>query len=150
MLRGPRSGAAWVTPLSLALALVVHAQLRAEQSLPTWWAPTDLRWAFDVASRPAMLIAAYAAGVSGADWLILDDTFTQDRLRVALHGRLGAVFLLGAGTAQGRRFSARAFNGQLRWLADEVHCVLPRGCAALVLSPLTFGTGSTGPCPAPS
>jgi len=122
-------------PLSLVLALVVHAQLRAEQNLPTWWALTDLRWAFDVASRPAMLIAAFAAGVTGADWLILDDTFTQDRLCVALHGSLGAVFRLGAGTAQGRRFSAHVFNGQLRWLADEVLCVLPGGCASLVPPP---------------
>ena len=57
-----------------------------------------------------MLIAAFAAGIHGADWLILDDTFTQDRLRVALHGRLGAVFLFGAGAAQGRRFPARVFT----------------------------------------
>ena len=138
-------------PLSLVLALVIQAQLRAAQNLPTWWALTDLRWAFDVASRPAMLIAAFAAGITGADWLILDDTFTQDRLCVVLHGCLGGVFLLGAGTAQGRRFSARVFNGQLRWLADEVENVLPRGCASLIPPPYRRMLAELdAACPVPS
>ncbi|CAK0841879.1 unnamed protein product [Prorocentrum cordatum] len=138
-------------PLSLALALAIHAQLRASQNMPTWWALTDLRWAFDVASRPAMLLAALAAGIPGADWLILDDTFTQDRLCVSLPGCLGAAFLLGAGTVPGRRFSAHVFNGQLRGLADEVENVLPRGCSSFIPAPhRRMLAGFEATCPAPT
>eukprot|EP00959_Pyramimonas_sp_CCMP1952_P435239 9113704-Pyramimonas_sp.AAC.1 len=34
-------------PLLVLLALLLHAQLRGAQALPTYWALTDLRWAFD-------------------------------------------------------------------------------------------------------
>eukprot|EP00959_Pyramimonas_sp_CCMP1952_P248841 5201692-Pyramimonas_sp.AAC.1 len=35
-------------PISPLLALLIHAQLRRAQGLPTYWAATDLQWAFDV------------------------------------------------------------------------------------------------------
>eukprot|EP00959_Pyramimonas_sp_CCMP1952_P034593 725177-Pyramimonas_sp.AAC.1 len=60
-------------PISLLLSLLLHAQLRSAQGLATYWAVTDLQWAFDVASHLAMLFNAYEAGVRGDDWLLLDD-----------------------------------------------------------------------------
>ena len=33
-------------PLLVLLALLLHAQLRGAHALPTYWALTDLRWAF--------------------------------------------------------------------------------------------------------
>ena len=89
-------------PVTLVLALVLHAQLRAYQGFGTWWALADLRWAFDVANIPAMKAAAFLAGLRGVDWLLLDDILHNDTQRVALQGLMSLPFILGCGTAQGR------------------------------------------------
>jgi hypothetical protein len=117
-------------PVTLVIALVLHAQLRAYQGFGTWWALADLRWAFDVADIPAMKAAAFLAGIGGVDWLLLDDILDNDTQRVALQGLISCAFMLGCGTAQGRRFSVQVFNGLLKWLADEVWAAQPFGCAA--------------------
>ncbi|CAK0886329.1 unnamed protein product [Prorocentrum cordatum] len=107
-------------------------ELRHAQGLHTWWALADGKWAFDVASRHAMLVGVYNAGVRGPDWLILDDVLAQDHQCLSLHGLLSPVFMLSRGTAQGRRFSVHAFNTQLRGLADDIAKVLPEGCSTIV------------------
>ena len=117
-------------PLCLVVALILHAQMRAFHGLCTWCALADLRWAFDVANIPGMKLVAFLAGVTGLDWLLLDDFLDVDSPCVALHGLLSAAFTLACGTAQGRRFSVGVFNGLLRWLADLAHEVEPQGCVA--------------------
>ena len=143
-------------PISPLLALLLHAQLRCAQGLSTYWAVTDLQWAFDVASHQAMLLNSYEAGVCGDDWLLLDDFMSSDSQFVALRGHVTALFSLEGGTAQGRKFSLRTFNAQLKWLADEVYRALPGGCAAWVephlrrhcLGVAVPGpSGSSGPAP---
>eukprot|EP00959_Pyramimonas_sp_CCMP1952_P086798 1815505-Pyramimonas_sp.AAC.1 len=57
---------------------------------------------------------------------------SSDAQCIALRGRVSPIFSLGGGTAPGRRFSAGVFNAQLKWLAEEVHRVLPGSCAAWV------------------
>ena len=73
-------------PISPLLAVLLHAQLRCAQGLPTYWAVTDLQWAFDVASHPAMLLNAYEAGVRGHDWSFLVDFMSSDNQSIALRG----------------------------------------------------------------
>ena len=101
-------------PMSLVLALVLNAQLRAHQGPSTWWAFGDVRWAFDVARVAGMLVACFDASVCGARWLLLDDILTMDSQCLHLHGLLSVVFVLGVGTAQGKRFSVHVFNSLLR------------------------------------
>ena len=109
----------------------MHAQLRHAQDMHTWWALGDGKWAFDVASRHAMLIGVYEAGVHGPEWLLLDDVMAQENQCLALHGMLSCVFQFKRGTAQGRRFSVPVFNSQLRDLADDIADVLPQGCSTV-------------------
>ncbi|CAK0859458.1 unnamed protein product [Prorocentrum cordatum] len=118
--------------LALVVGLVLQAQLRHAQGLHTWWALADGKWAFDVASRHAMLLGVFQAGVRGPDWLILDDVMAQDHQCLCLHGLLSSVFMLLRGTAQGRCFSVHVFNAQLRGLADGLADVLPQGCSTIV------------------
>jgi len=120
--------------LSLILALLIHAQIRAYQGLATHWALTDLRWAFDVAILHGMLVACWMAGVVSVDWLLIDDFLAMDRQRVQLHGFCSETFQLGCGTAQGRRFSVFLMNALLRWLADDIRTLLPSGTCALLPS----------------
>ena len=80
-------------PLSLVLALVIHAQLRAYQGMPTYWALLDQKWAFDVAIFEGMLSACFDAGVRCDDWLLLDDIFRMDRQCLQLHGFLSDIFV---------------------------------------------------------
>ncbi|CAK0891154.1 unnamed protein product [Prorocentrum cordatum] len=119
-------------PLLLLLALLLHAQLRGAQGPPTYWALTDLRWAFDVASHDAMRLSSYLAGVVEDEWLLLDDFIQMDIQFVALQGLASEFFRLPCGTAQGKRFSAYVFNAEVEWLADAVMAVLPQGCATWV------------------
>ena len=115
-------------PLMMVRAFVLHIQLRYFQGLQTWLALADLKWAFDVADIPSMLVYAFKAGVCGEDWLLLDDILSLDCQRISLMGLMSPTFVLGCGTAQGRRFSVQVFNSLLRWLKEEVEKVQPCGC----------------------
>ena len=116
-------------PGSVVLALVSHAQVRDFQGLDTYWAMADLKWAFDTADVSAMLLCAYWAGITGIEWLLLDDFLRSDRQRVALHGFCSDTFRLGRGTAQGRRFSVLVFNGMLRLLVGELDAAGLSSCS---------------------
>ncbi|CAK0833195.1 unnamed protein product [Prorocentrum cordatum] len=129
---GPAQQGGVGDPVSLVIALTMHAQLRHSQNLPTWLAVADNKWAFDVASVNGMLCGAFHAGVRGADWLMLDDILAQDHQAVGLHNLLSPVFALGCGTAQGRRFSVHICNAQLKALPDEIAAAVPGGCATVV------------------
>ena len=111
----------------LVLALVILAQVRDHFGLATFLVALDLRWAFDVAPLNSMRLACMEAGMSLEGWLFLDDVLASDRQCVQLHGLLSAIFTLGAGTAQGRRFSVHVFNSMLSWLAEEIKTAVPHG-----------------------
>ena len=104
-------------PVSLVIALTMHAQLRHSQNLPTWLAVADNKWAFDVASVNGMLCGVFHAGVRGADWLMLDDILAQDHQAVGLHNLLSPVFALGCGTARAKtraKMGTEGINGRTR------------------------------------
>ncbi len=119
-------------PISPLLALVLHAQLRRQQGLQTIWAATDQQWAFDVANVQVMLCAAFVAGITGVDWLLLCDFLMHDQVRVQIAGVLSAAFSLQAGTGQGRPFSGAIFCGQVSLLRDEIAKSLRGGTCALI------------------
>ena len=124
---GPGQSGGAHDPISLILGLIMHVQLRAAQGLPCYLGFADLKWAFDLADLNGMRLNCYMAGIVAADWLLIDDILTLDQQCVLLHGWLSAVFTLGCGTAQGRRFSVHVFNGLLRWLPDEVEMLIGGG-----------------------
>eukprot|EP00959_Pyramimonas_sp_CCMP1952_P203827 4262649-Pyramimonas_sp.AAC.1 len=64
---GPSQQGGVGDPVSLVVALTMHAQLRCAQDLPTWFAVADNKWAFDVASVNGMLCGVFQAGARGAD-----------------------------------------------------------------------------------
>ena len=127
---GPAQSGGFLDPISSVIGLVLLTQIRNAQSLPTFWAILDLKWAFDTAILPGMKVAVGDAGVDPLDWLLLDDIMDQDLQCLSLHGFLSRVFKLGCGTAQGRKFSVGVFNALLRWLHDEVEHVVPGGARA--------------------
>ena len=60
---GPEQAGGVSDPVSLILSLILLAQLRGRQGLPTYWALLDQRWAFDVADVARML------GSEGCLWM---------------------------------------------------------------------------------
>ena len=127
---GPAQSGGVLDPISSIIGLVLLTQIRSAQSLPTFWAILDLKWAFDTAILPGMKVAVGDAGVHPLDWLLLDDIMDQDVQCLSLHGFLSKVFKLGCGTAQGRKFSVGVFTALLRWLHDEIDLVEPGGTRA--------------------
>ena len=111
------------------LGLILHAELRLSQALPCYWCFMDLEAAFDNVFVGHETCRA-EAGITGIDWLLLDDIMDQDSQCVAMRSLLSRVFRLGCGTAQGRRFTVHVFSGLLRWLFEEVHVSLPHGTKA--------------------
>eukprot|EP00973_Karenia_brevis_P089937 12400127-Karenia_brevis.AAC.1 len=107
---GPAQVGGFADPASLALALVIFAQLRDHQGLATYLALTDQKWGFDLANTEGMLLGCFMAGVKGKDWLLMDDILLMDCQVLEMHGILSDVFVLGCGTAQGRRFSLHVFS----------------------------------------
>ena len=129
---GPAQTGGTMDPLSLVLGLVLHAQIRLGQSLDTFWAILDLKWAFDTAILLGMKTAVAEAGIKQLDWLLLDDIMDQDCQCLTLHGLLSPVFQLGCGTAQGRKFSVGVCNALLRNLFNEIEIVVPGGTRAVL------------------
>ena len=113
--------------MSLVLCLVMLAQIRLFQGLATSLAFLDQSWAFDVAIHAGMKVNAWLAGISGTDWLLIDDVLDMDTQYLELAGLASDTFALACGTAQGRRFSVHLFNGLLRGLPDEIEKVIPGG-----------------------
>ena len=129
---GPAQVGGVLDPISLVIAIVLLAQLREYQGLATYLAATDMKWGFDVAIISGMLYACYRAGVTGRDWLLIDDLMHMDQQVVELHGLLSPIFMLGCGTAQGRSSSLPVFNSLLRSFADELAKAVPGGTCALL------------------
>lgn len=118
-------------PASAILAIVMLCQLREAQGAATYLAIADLQAAFDLADIPTMLLNIFKAGVMGCWWLLMDDILGLDQQVVCLHGFLSAIFSLGQGTAQGRRFSSFLFNAFAVNLSDAIKTVVPHGTCAL-------------------
>ena len=123
-------------PQSLLLALVMHVQIRLAQGLCAYVGCADLKWAFDVANVAGMLLNCFDANVVSTFWCLMNDMLQQDKQCLQLHGVLSDVFVLGCGTAQGRRFSIHVFNGLLTWLPVELEAVVKHG-SSTVLPPLS-------------
>ena len=85
--------------------------MRDHQGADTLWAMADLKWGFDLADIPGMLVAAYCAGLTGVDWLLLDDMLTMDSQRATLHGLLSAPFVLGRGRRRGAGSASMSSTG---------------------------------------
>ena len=79
-----------------------------------------------------MLVAAFHAGVTGVDWLMLDDFLQADTVCVQIVGIMSESFRLLSGTAQGRAFSGHIFSGPMSWLRDDVFDALSGGTSAVM------------------
>ena len=137
---GPDQAGGSFEALASVLAVVLLAQLRNALALPLILVFVDLATAFDVADRDDMRVAAFAAGIPGRLWLLLDDLLSMDHCRVHFGDLQSDVFKLSCGTAQGRRLSIHLFNGQMRFFAGRGRCSQPRcGCLGFPLASLGFG-----------
>ena len=134
---GPGQVGGELDAVSLVAAIVLLCQARHHQGLSTLLSTLDLKQDFDLANIDGMWAGCHAAGITGRDWLLIDDILRSDRQVLELHGILTAVFTLARGTAQGRKFSLHVFNGLLRSLADELEAAFPSGTNA-ILPPFAF------------
>eukprot|EP00438_Fugacium_kawagutii_P003600 Skav221608 [mRNA] locus=scaffold1698:941151:944102:- [translate_table: standard] len=132
MFAGPCQLGGVSSAILTVLALLLLAQARHHFGLATFLITLDLKWAFDVAPLDCMRLACIQAKIDFQSWLILDDILATDQQCVQLHGLLSSVFILGCGTAQGRRFSVHVFNSMLKWLADAVQAQVPHGVCLTV------------------
>ena len=136
---GPEQTEGVSDPCSLVVAVVILAQLRHHQGLQTLPAFLDFKWAFDCANIPGMLVACFAAGIGGIDWLLMDDIMRSDKQCLQLHSFLSCIFAFVAGTAQGRTFSVHVFNALLKHLRGEIMVSVPSGINAQ-LPPFALST----------
>ena len=109
--------------VAIIVALVLHAQVRNNQGLLTYFIFADLKWAFDVADVNPMLLTCYEAGIVGLDWRLLDDFFRQDVASVVVGGCLSTLLKLPAGIPRGRRFSMHAFMASMKVLQFTMEAV---------------------------
>ena len=73
-----------------------------------------------MASHDDLRLSAFAAGLIGPAWLLLDDLLTMDHTQLRLGAALSDDFVLGCGTALGRKVSVHFFNCFMRVLYDKI------------------------------
>ena len=109
--------------VAVVLAVVLHLQLRQFQGLDSYVLFADLKHAYDTASKEAMLVACYAAGIVETEWQLLYDFFHMDS---AVQGTLSSAMKFGAGIPQGRKFGVHAFTSVMTFLRDLLNlCCRP-------------------------
>ena len=59
--------------MAVVVAVILHLQLRQFQGLDSYVLFADLKHAYDSASREAMLVACYSAGIVETEWMLLFD-----------------------------------------------------------------------------
>ena len=64
--------------MAVVVAIILHLQLRQFQDLDSYVLFADVKLAYDSASREAMLVACYSAGIVETGSLIIPDGFSGD------------------------------------------------------------------------
>ncbi|CAE8603613.1 unnamed protein product [Polarella glacialis] len=109
----------------------MHVQLRQHAGLDTYLLFADLKAAFDIPNRDAMLVTCYLAGIVATEWFLLFDFFHMDCAVVVLAGYMSQVPKFRAAIPQGRKFSLHAFTAMLTLLRDAMTNAGTSACTIL-------------------
>ena len=107
--------------------LVETLRLRARKR--TFFAFVDVRKAFDVAWRDAVLVKLAEAGVTGSTWRVLDDLLSGTSARVLVNGMMSESWDENAGVRQGNVLGPLLFN----ILFDGISTAVRASCPGVAL-----------------
>ena len=103
--------------------LVETLRLRAGRR--TFCAFVDVRKAFDVAWRDAVLLKLTEFGICGALWSVIADLLSDTSARVIVNGSISASWPESAGVRQGSVLGPLLFNILFNSIADAIRTVCP-------------------------
>ena len=103
--------------------LVETLRLRAGRR--AFCALVDVRKAFDVAWRDAVLLKLAEFGISGALWSVIADLLSDTSARVIVNGSISASWPESAGVRQGSVLGPLLFNILSNSIADAIRTVCP-------------------------
>ena len=123
-----QAGFRWGADLqAYTLAEVLHLRGRAR----TFCAFVDIRKAFDVTWRDAVLLRLHRAGVDGAAWALIADLLSGPRAAALAHGTLSRPWVDTNGVRQGSVLSTILFN----LVIDSLAPCIRRACPGVALGP---------------
>ena len=99
--------------------------LRLRAGTRTFCAFVDVRKAFDVAWRDAVLVKLAVAGVAGSTWRVLDDFLSSTSARVLVNGHLSEPWTESAGVRQGSVLGPLLFNILFDGISEAVRAACP-------------------------
>ena len=99
--------------------------LRLRARKRTFCAFVDVRKAFDVAWRDAVLVRLAETGVSGSMWSVIADLLCETTARVRVNGLTSQPWTETAGVRQGSVLGPLLFNILFNGIADAVRAVCP-------------------------
>ena len=103
--------------------------LRLRRRKRTFCAFVDVRKAFDVAWRNAVLVKLAELGITGATWRVLDDLLTDTSARVVVNGLLSQPWAETAGVRQGSVLGPLLFT----ILFNSISTSVRRACPGVTL-----------------
>ena len=103
--------------------------LRLRRRKRTFCGFVDVRKAFDVAWRNAVLVKLAEAGITGSMWKVLDDLLTGTSARVVVNGLLSQPWAETAGVRQGSVLGPLLFT----ILFDSISATVLRACPGVAL-----------------
>ena len=119
---GSQAGFRWGAEEQI-YTLAETLRLRARKR--TFCGFVDVRKAFDVAWRDAVLVKLAAAGVAGSTWCVLDDLLSSASARVLINGNLSEPWTECAGVRQGSVLGRLLFNILFDGVATAVRAACP-------------------------
>ena len=117
---GPSQCGGSTEALACVVAAVLLCQVRKAIGLQTFLPFEDVKSAFDGASRVEMLAGLFDAGVTGSQWMLVDDQLRNDTCAIPYGQAVTGTFKLDEGTAQGRKISVDLFNCVMKKLRDYI------------------------------
>ena len=117
---GPNQYGGIYEALAPVICLTLVAQLRMAAGLPMWANFADVEGGFDTIPKNDIRAGAFAAGVRGRSWMLMDDIFSRDLICISFLGFISKFVNMQAGIGQGRRRSLVDFNTASRPLHDTI------------------------------
>ena len=96
--------------MNAALVLTECISEAKSQKKPMYIAALDVQKAFDVVNHQFLLHKLYADGITGDDWLLMKDLYSNMTARVKWEGHLSSPFIIKQGVRQGGILSATHYK----------------------------------------
>ena len=114
-----------VRPVFVGVPKNKRIPLRLRKCKRTVCAFVDVRKAFDVAWRDAVLVKLAESGITGSTWNVLDDLLTGTSAKVFVNGALSEPWAEAAGVRQGNVLGPLLFNVLFNGIASAVRGACP-------------------------